>query len=105
MPGSGGSARCVPEEQLREWQRERGPNPSHLNDHPSYPQGARAQPTAGFGGCIEGLLAFRATAAFANKNHGRRLKGYEKWNIIVFEGLTETVKKHNQMGLYSDNKL
>jgi hypothetical protein len=65
-----------PEEQLRQWQRVRGPNPGHLHDHPPHPQDAWAQPGAAPGGWIEILRSIRATAALANKNHGIRLKGY-----------------------------
>lgn len=66
-----------PEEQLHQSQRERDPNPSHLHNHFPQPQDAWAQPAAGSGGYFEILCASRATAAFAIKNHGSGLKGYE----------------------------
>jgi hypothetical protein len=83
--GYGGNTPCGadPEEQLRQWQREGGPNPGPPHDHPPHHQDAWEQTGADPGGSLEVLLAIRITAAFADKNHGRRLKSYKIFSPTI----------------------
>ena len=66
-----------PQEQLRQRQREGSTDPGCDDDHHAHPQDARTQPRADPRGCLKILCPLRKNSAFADKNHGKRLKGYK----------------------------
>ena len=68
--------------QLQQRQREESLDPGCADDHHAYPQDASTQPRADPGGRLEILCPFRKTSAFAEKNHGKRLRGYKCFFLL-----------------------
>ena len=67
-----------PQEQLWQRQREGSTDPGCADDDNAHPPDARTQPRADPGGRLEILCPLRTAPAFADKKHGKRLKGYKQ---------------------------
>ena len=66
-----------PQEQLWQRQREGSTDPGCADDDNAHPPDARTQPRADPGGRLEILCPLRTAPAFADKKHGKRLRGDE----------------------------
>ena len=66
-----------PQEQLWQRQREGSTDPGCADDDNAHPPDARTQPRADPGGRLEILCPLRTDPAFADKKHGKRLRGDE----------------------------